>query len=222
MGTKNSSEEKKMSFKLVKRIIHSDRVEGIHKLILIILADYVNETKGNAAWPSVTTVAIQAGTSIRHTRRIIRELETEGVLITTRQAGLRGTNKYVIDVNGGVDTLPKFVPGADTHVRGGADTHVLPGADIQDTKGGHLRQPGADTHVPRIDKEQIRTNTLDRAAPSGRAAAVSLQEMKRYPNGDAGSGSAADTPRCQEHTTLQFQCHKCYAWQVDQWRKEPL
>jgi hypothetical protein len=211
-----------MSFKLVKRIIHSDRVEGVHKLILIILADYVNETKGNAAWPSVTTVAMQAGTSIRHTRRIIRELETEGVLITTRQAGLRGTNKYVIDVTGGVDTLPKFVPGADTHVRGGADTHVPPGADIYDTKGGHLRHPGADTHVPRIDKEQIRTNTLDGPPASGQGGAVSQQITKRDPNGDAGSGSAADTPRCQEHTTLKFQCHKCYAWQIDQWRKDPI
>lgn len=202
-----------MSFKLVKRIIHSDRVEGIHKLILIILADYVNETKGNAAWPSVTTVAMQAGTSIRHTRRIIRELETEGVLTTTRQAGLRGTNKYVIDLAAGVDTLNKFMPGADTH--------VLPRADIQDTKGGHLRHQRADTHVPRIDKEHNRTDTLDRAAAPGRAAAVSLP-ITTNPNGDAGRGSAADTPRCQEHTTVQFQCQKCYLWQVDQWRKDPI
>lgn len=123
-----------MSFKLVKKIIHTDRVEGIHKLVLIILADYVNEGNGNAAWPSVTTVANQAGTSIRHTRRVIRELEVEGVLITTRQAGLRGTNKYVIDLDAGVDSLSKFSPGADTHVRGGR-TFTTPGADIYDTQG---------------------------------------------------------------------------------------
>jgi len=211
-----------MSFKLVKRIIHSDRVEGVHKLILIILADYVNEGNGNAAWPSVTTVANQAGTSIRHTRRIIRELEAEGVLITTRQAGLRGTNKYVIDVSAGVDTLPKFSPGADTHVRGGADTDVPPGADIYDTKGGHMRHQRADTHVLRIDKEQIRTNQLDGPPASGQGGTVSQQITKRDPNGEAGQADAADTPRCQDHNTLQFQCQKCYAWQIDQWRKDPI
>ena len=198
-----------MSFKLVKRVIHSDRVDGMHKLILIILADYVNESKGNAAWPSVTTVALQAGASIRHTRRIIRELETEGVLKTTKQAGLRGTNKYVINVDIPVDNFA------------GADTHVLPRADIQDTKGGHLRHVRADTHVLRIDKEQIRTDTFDRAAPSGQAAAVSLQK-DRSQVATVAQAFGGDTPQCQEHTNLQFQCQKCYAWQVDQWRKVPL
>jgi hypothetical protein len=211
-----------MSFKLVKRIIHSDRVEGIHKLILIILADYVNEGNGNAAWPSVTTIAIQAGTSIRHTRRIIRELETEGVLVTTRQAGLRGTNKYVIDISRGVDSLNKFSPGADTHVRGGADTHVLPGADIYDIKGGHMEHSGADTHVLRIDKEQIRTYQLDGAPAPGQGAAVSQQITKQHDLGDAGQANAADTPRCQEHNTYDIRCDKCYAFQIEEWRKDPI
>jgi hypothetical protein len=115
-----------MSFKLVKKVIHTDRVDGTHKLVLIILADYVNEAKGNASWPALSTVAQQAGLSTRHARRIIRELELEGVLKTTKQAGLRGTNKYVIDVSEVV----------------GADTHVLPRADIYDTKGGHPRPGG--------------------------------------------------------------------------------
>jgi len=201
-----------MSFKLVKRIIHSDRVEGIHKLILIILADYVNEGNGNAAWPSVTTVALQAGTSIRHTRRIIRELEAEGVLVTTRQAGLRGTNKYVIDVTRGVDTLSKFEPGADTHVRGGADTHVRSRADIYDTKGGHMRHPGADTHVPRIDNEQIRTYQLDGAPASGQGATVSQQITKSNENDAIVQADADDTPECKQHTKhYDYQCAKCYA-----------
>jgi hypothetical protein len=210
-----------MSFKLVKRIIHSDRVEGIHKLILIILADYVNEGNGNAAWPSVTTVAMQAGTSIRHARRIIRELETEGVLKTTRQAGLRGTNKYVIDLNGGVDSLSQFAPGADTHVRGGADTHVRAGADIYDTQGGHLRHTGADTHVPRIDKEQIRTKKLDAGAGSARAQGVSQQITNDNDPGNVGQADAADTPKCQEHQTYNIRCATCYTWQIAEWRKDP-
>jgi len=211
-----------MSFKLVKQIIHSDRVEGIHKLILIILADYVNDAKSNAAWPSVTTVAIQAGTSIRHTRRIIRELETEGVLVTTRQAGLRGTNKYVIDLTLGVDTLSKFMPGADTHVRGGADTHVRSGADIYDTKGGHMKHPGANTHVPRIDNKQIRTNTLDGAPAPGQGASVSQQITNRSANDAIGPADAADTPQCQEHSEYDTHCANCYAYQVQEWRREPI
>jgi ribosomal protein S25 len=201
--------DKKVSFKLVKKIIQSDRVDGMHKLILIILADYVNESKGNAAWPSVTTVALKAGASVRHARRIIRELETEGVLKTIRQAGLRGTNKYVIDVDTPVDN--------DT----GADMGVLPRADIYDTKGGHLRHVGADMGVRRIDKEQIRIDTFDRAAPSGQAAAVSLQNDD--PNvATVAQASGGDTPQCQEHNTLNLQCEKCYAYQVSKWRKEPL
>jgi hypothetical protein len=198
-----------VSFKLVKKVIHSDRVDGMHKLILIILADYVNEAKGNAAWPSVTTVALQAGASIRHTRRIIRELEAEGVLTTTKQAGLRGTNKYVIDVETPVDNSA------------GADMGVLPRADIYDTKGGHMEHVRADMGVRRIDKEQIRTNTFDRAAPSGRAAAVSLQR-DQHNVATVGHGYAADTPQCQDHTTVTFQCAKCYAWQINEWRKDPI
>jgi len=191
-----------MSFKLVKSVISSERVDGMHKLVLIILADYVNDSRGNAAWPSVTTVAIKAGASIRHTRRIIRELEAQGVLKTVRQAGLKGTNKYVIDLSG-------------------ADTHVLPGADIYDTKGGHLRHLGADTHVRRIDKEHIRTDTFDRAAPSGLAAAVSLEKSTEE-NGDVVRAVAHDAPKCTQHTETIISCATCYTWQHEQWRKEPL
>ncbi len=118
-----------MSFKLVKKVIHTDRVDGTHKLVLIILADYVNESKGNASWPALSTVAQQAGLSPRHARRIIRDLEFEGVLVTVKQAGLRGTNKYIIDLE----------------TPSGADTHVPPRADIYDTKGGHPR-PGGGGH----------------------------------------------------------------------------
>jgi hypothetical protein len=191
-----------VSFKLVKSVISTDRVDGMHKLVLIILADYVNDTRGNAAWPSVTTVAIKAGASVRHTRRIIRELETQGVLKTVRQAGLKGTNKYVIDVSG-----------ADTHVRGGAD--------IYDTKGGHMEHVGADTHVLRIDKEHIRTDTFDRAAASGRAAAVSLQN----PINNSGHTVRVEpdgAPKCTEHTETLISCVTCYTWQHEQWRKEPI
>lgn len=193
-----------MSFKLVKKVIHTDRVDGTHKLVLIILADYVNEAKGNASWPALSTVAQQAGLSPRHARRIIRELETEGVLITIKQAGLRGTNKYIIDVD-----KPS-----------GEDTHVRPREDIYDTKGGHPRPGGEDTHVRRIDKEHIRTDTFDRAAPSGRAAAVSLQESINNP-GAVVSADAHDAPECTEHTETVISCLICYTWQHEQWRKEP-
>jgi hypothetical protein len=194
-----------VSFKLVKKVIHTDRVDGIHKLVLVILADYVNESKGNASWPSLSTVSQQAGLSPRHTRRIIRELENEGVLVTIKQAGLRGTNKYVIDVSPVV----------------GEDTHVLPREDIHDRKGGHPCPGGEDTHVPRTYKEQIRTDTFDRAAPSGRAAAVSLQESIN--NSSAVVRAVAhDAPKCTEHTEYQFRCTTCYDWQQAEWRKEPI
>ena len=194
-----------MSFKLVKKVIHTDRVDGTHKLVLIILADYVNESKGNASWPALSTVAQQAGLSARHARRIIRDLEAEGVLVTVKQAGLRGTNKYIIDV----DSVS------------GADTHVPPRADIHDRRGGHPRPGGADTHVLRIDKEHIRTDTFDRAAPSGRAAAVSLQESTNNASAVV-TATADDAPACTEHTETLISCTTCYTWQHAQWRKEPI
>jgi hypothetical protein len=199
-----------MSFKLVKKVIHSDRVDGMHKLILILLADYVNEAKGNAAWPSVTTVALQAGASIRHTRRIIRELEAEGVLKTQKQAGRYGTNKYVIDVETPVDNSVNSV------------SNVLPGADIYDIKGGHMEHVRADTHVLQTDKEQIRTNTFGGAPAPGQGATASLQRNHKNV-APVGMAVAADTPQCDQHTThYENQCDKCYAYQVHQWRKDPL
>jgi len=198
-----------MSFKLVKKVIHSDRVDGMHKLILIILADYVNESKGNAAWPSVTTVALQAGASIRHTRRIIRELEAERVLKTIRQAGRYGTNKYVIDVDLPVDNSSNSV------------ANVLPGADIQDIKGGHMRHVRADTHVLQIDKEHIRKETFGGAPAPGQGASASLTNDDRNV-ASVGQGYAADTPQCQEHAEQHDQCHTCYSYQVAQWRKNPI
>jgi hypothetical protein len=200
-----------MSFQLVKKVIHSDRVDGNHKLVLIILADYVNDSKGNAAWPALSTVALQAGFSSRHTRRIIRELEAEGVLKTIRQAGLRGTNKYVIDLNAPVDNSQ------------GADTHVPPGADIHDTKGGHIRHLGADTHVPRIDKEHIRTDTLDAGAGSAQAPGVSLVDQQTQNSSDVARAGARDAPECKEHPYhFENGCAVCYTWQQQKWRKEPL
>ena len=194
-----------MSFKLVKKVIHTDRVDGTHKLVLIILADYVNEAKGNASWPALSTVAQQAGLSTRHARRIIRELELEGVVKTTKQAGLRGTNKYVIDV----------------HTPVGADTHVLPRADIHDRRGGHPRPGGADTHVPRTDKEQIRTDTFAVGAAPGRAPDGSL--VNSINNSDAsGKAVAADAPKCTEHDEVTISCTTCYTWQHYEWRKEPI
>jgi hypothetical protein len=194
-----------VSFKLVKKVIHTDRVDGTHKLVLIILADYVNEAKGNASWPALSTVAQQAGLSTRHARRIIRELEVEGVLKTIKQAGLRGTNKYVIDVSPVV----------------GADTHVPPRADIHDTKGGHPRPGGADTHVPRTYKEQIRTDTFAVGAAPGRAPDGSL--VNTINNSDApGMAVAADAPKCTEHDEVTTSCTTCYTWQYEQWRKEPV
>jgi len=193
-----------VSFKLVKKVIHTDRVDGTHKLVLIILADYVNESKGNASWPALSTVAQQAGLSPRHARRIIRDLEVEGVLVTVKQAGLRGTNKYIIDLE----------------TPSGEDTHVLPREDIYDTKGGHPRPGGADTHVLRTYKEQIRTDTFDRAAPSGQAAAVSLQESINNSD-DTAPPEVGGAPQCTEHPQTEISCTTCYTWQHEQWRKDP-
>ena len=84
-----------------------------------------------------------------------------------------------------------------------------------------MEHPGADTHVPRIDKEHIRTDTLDRGAGSARAPAVSLEESTEG-EGDVARAVARDAPKCEEHAEVVFRCTTCYAWQHEQWKRSPI
>lgn len=150
-----------MSFKLVQSVIRSDKVEGMHKLVLIVLADFVNDNKDVGVWPAKSTVANMVGCSPRHVARIIRGLEQDGLLRTVARAGLKGTNRYHINLGG---VTPMSSQGV-TFETGGGDTSVM-GEVTFETSGG-------DTHVTQTYKEQIRTNKATSVVrPSGAADAL--------------------------------------------------
>lgn len=157
-----------MSFRLVKKVLQTDQVEGMHKLVLAILADFVNEDRDSGAWPSKSRIALLAGCTPRHVTRIIRSLESDGILRTRIQAGLKGTNRYYINLDKPVDNSQ----GGDIQDTQGVtfETH---GGDMGVTPGVTFETGGGDMGVTRIDKEQIRTNKATSvAAPSGAGGAL--------------------------------------------------
>lgn len=82
-----------MSFRITKAAIHNPNVTGMHKLILIIIADHENE---HGSWPSIDRIATMAGIARRQTQRYIRELEQMGEIIVLRQDGHHGANRYFV------------------------------------------------------------------------------------------------------------------------------
>lgn len=181
-----------MSFQLVKQVINSTAVTNTSKLVLIVVADFVND-RGDGAWPAMETIAHKVGISVRHTKRIIRQLEEDGLVKVIPRAGHRGTNLYFINLPGSQKT-PK-------------------GGDIRDMSRGHLRHSEVtsetkkgDTHVTQIDK-----NILEQiiAAPTAR------------PGGSAAANEENDTiaipaPRCLHNPRkLALSCVSCNQAVID-------
>lgn len=200
-----------MSFRLVKKVLNSDQVEGMEKLVLAILADFVNEDRDSGSWPSKSRVALLAGCTPRHVTRIIRQLESDGILKTVRQAGLRGTNRYYIRLNQPVDNSQ----GGDiqdtlgvTFETSGGDMGVTPGVTFETQRG--------DMGVTRIDKEQIRINKATGvAAPSGAGGA---------PVGNWWECKTARELPCNHDSTITVnRCPDCFAiYRRGEWKPETL
>lgn len=58
------------------------------KMILLAIADHASDD-GDNAWPSLSTLAKKVGIGERHVRRMLRELEHDGWLVTFKQRGGR-------------------------------------------------------------------------------------------------------------------------------------
>jgi transcription initiation factor IIE alpha subunit len=70
-----------------------------HKLVLILLADWADET--GTAWPRQSTIATKAQMSIRHVRDVLSELESAGLIHrvkTRRRDGRQGSDRYVLQL----------------------------------------------------------------------------------------------------------------------------
>jgi DNA-binding Lrp family transcriptional regulator len=71
-----------------------------HKLVLMLLADWADET--GEAWPRQITIAEKAMCSLRHVSDLLRELETDGLIKrikTRRRDGRQGSNRYKLNVH---------------------------------------------------------------------------------------------------------------------------
>jgi hypothetical protein len=69
-----------------------------------------------------------------------------------------------------------------------------------------------------VHKEQI-TTKAGGAPPSGQGAtALANHDQKNVAT--VAQASGGDTPQCQQHKTIDWECKNCYAWQEQQWRKE--
>jgi len=165
-----------MSFKITRAAIHNKNVYGLHKLVLVILADHEGNDYGS--WPSVARIADMAGISVRHAQRILRDLEDQGEVRTDRQAGHRGTNRYFV-VHKSFNRGDISFTGGDTSVRGG---------DTQVTQGVTPRSP-----------EHIKKATTAGAEPDGGSWALTVDDTGTSQGGarsaDDSETETTDTPR---------------------------
>lgn len=92
-------------------------LSGPEKLLLLALADYVNND-GVGAWPSKKTLAVRTSTDPRTVQRNLRKLEQRGLLRTQHRDG--ETSLYVINVfwEGGQIVPPTDEPEGETPVSG--------------------------------------------------------------------------------------------------------
>ncbi len=78
-----------------------DTVKAPARLALMLLADYADEQ--HASWPSINTMALEMGCSVRSVQRAIDLLEKHGLVrVETRQAknGRQMSNRYFLAVEG--------------------------------------------------------------------------------------------------------------------------
>jgi len=164
-------------------VLHHSTTSGSTKLVLIGIANHDGD---GGAWCSTTTLARYANIERRQVKKILRELEELGELVTVPRTGL--TNLYTVNVQ-----CPDLCDRTFQHRLGGGvvgDTGVL-----QDTGGGVLQDTGGVSHrtpEPNITQHITNTENSDFALfwelyprPVNRAAAAKV--FNRLDRGEIGS-----------------------------------
>jgi hypothetical protein len=85
-----------MSLSAVRVVWDRSKSRGTARLVLLAIAEFVNEQRGHIAWPGIATLAKRVRSSERQVQRVIRALEKSGELQVFRNAGPKGTNQYRI------------------------------------------------------------------------------------------------------------------------------
>ena len=85
-----------MSFEATQAVWKHSKQSRAAFLLLLTIADYVNEKKGGVAWAGVPRLADAARMSERQVQRLTRVLENSGELQVLRHQGPHGTNLYKV------------------------------------------------------------------------------------------------------------------------------
>src|ERR1043166_2353657 len=85
-----------MSIEAREAVWKHSTFSGTKLVLMLAIADHVNENKGNVAWPGVPTLARLARMSERHVQRALRALKRSGELQIIPNQGPKGTNHYKV------------------------------------------------------------------------------------------------------------------------------
>ena len=136
-----------MSGYAVGHVLRNSRFNGTALLVLIVIAEATHQD-GRGAWPSVASIADLARTTERNVRRVLRQLEKSGELVTDHGKGPYGTSMYAI-------------PMAQLRLAEGTDN----------LSGGRVRRRRRTTKAVGDDKATSANPSSIRNQPSSRARA---------------------------------------------------
>lgn len=122
----------RMSIRLMTKVWDSSCYEGGTLLVLLALADWANDD-GDRLFPHMAQIAKRARLCERQARRVLRDLERDGVLIPkTNKTGGRGNRvEYKINLES-MTKCPPLSKGGHPELERGTSTTVK--ADICDTE----------------------------------------------------------------------------------------
>ena len=85
-----------MSVEARKAVWKHSKHSGTRLVLMLAIADHINEDEGNVAWPSVRRLAALARSSERQTQRCLCALKKSGELEIIPNQGPKGSNLYKI------------------------------------------------------------------------------------------------------------------------------
>lgn len=124
-----------MSIEAISAVLHHSQAKGTAKLVLMGIAWHTGVDPSDGAYPSQSTLASYANTTVRQVQRALATLEDLGEIETAVHDGTgyrsdRITNRYYLRV---------YCP---ANCEQGL-THRASRDDIKDVTGRHLRRDGA-------------------------------------------------------------------------------
>lgn len=125
-----------MTVEKMATVLHHATIGGSAKLVLLGIANHDGD---GGAWPSISTLAKYASVNRRHVQRILRQLETDGLITTFERDGI--TNLYRVTIE-----CPDDCSGGSQHKKRGGDIQTT--GDIQTAPGGDIQTTGGATHRP--------------------------------------------------------------------------